>query len=271
MPAEKIFLKTYKNEESRDSLFTDIVRQHPGNLFLLGDLTSMGSNERAWLPLDGFVNSLHSNRTRVFAIPGNHEYMLRSANGMKNFTKRFPEKYLNGYTVTIDSIAIVMLNSNFNKQSEHEFHNQLAWYESAMDSLETDRATRAIMVCTHHAPFSNSKIVGSSEPVERLIVPKFEKCKKAVLFLSGHSHNLEYFTRPAGKHYVVIGGGGGITQPLLPMSKRVHQDLLEQDSKPLYFYLVIERKADSLKLTARGFKKDFRFFEYDIGEMKLNQ
>ena len=90
------------------------------------------------------------------------------------------------------------------------------------------------------------------------------------LFISGHSHNLEYFSDSIGKHFLVIGGGGGIAQSLTSMSKRKYHDLLEQDAKPVYFYLVIEKQGSSLKLIARGFKKDFSFFESEIGRINLN-
>ena len=45
MLVEKFFLKAYRNEEARDSLFADLKRHHPANIFMLGDLTSRGSDE----------------------------------------------------------------------------------------------------------------------------------------------------------------------------------------------------------------------------------
>jgi predicted MPP superfamily phosphohydrolase len=268
MTVEKIILKSYRNEEARDSLFADILRQRPGILFMLGDLSSKGSNIRAWEPLDGFLKSLSKTHTLVYVIPGNHEYMGEPAD-VPEFLHRFPEQWLHGYLVTVDSIAMVMLNSNFSRLSKEKLYRQLAWYKSVMDSLDSDPKTKAIIVCTHHPPFSNSKVVGSSKPVQDLVVPIFEKSKKSKLFISGHSHNLEYFAGSTGKHYLVIGGGGGITQPLVPPDKSIHHDLLEQDSKPLYFYLVIENNGD-LKLMAKGFKRDFRFFEEEIGTLPVH-
>jgi predicted MPP superfamily phosphohydrolase len=270
LPAEKIILKAYRNEEARDSLFADLIVQHPDNLFLLGDLVSRGSVEKAWLPLDNFLCLLKGANTSTYAIPGNHEYMGRSSNGIKMFVKRFPEKWLSGYTVDIDSIAVVMLNSNFTDLSEIELSKQLIWYKTEIESLDRNPAVKIIIVCTHHAPFSNSRIVGSSKPVEDLIVPAFEKSKKSKLFISGHSHNLEYFSDSIGKHFLVIGGGGGIAQPLIPMNKRIYVDLLKQDAKPLYFYLVIEKNENRLTLIAKGFKKDFIFFESYIGTLPIN-
>ena len=265
LPAEKIFLNAYRNEEARDSLFSDIIFQHPENLFMLGDLTSRGSNEKAWAPVDALLKSLKKINTKVYAIPGNHEYMWTSTIGMQMYNRRFQRTWQNGYSINIDSIAIVMLNSNFNKLTENELLKQSRWYKSEMDSLDADPAIKSIIVCTHHAPYSNSKIVGSSKQVADLIVPVFEKSHKSKLLISGHSHNLEFFSDSTGKHFLVTGGGGGIEQPLIPLSRRKNIDLIDQNAKPLYFYLIIERKNDILELTIRGFKKDFRFFEFNIG------
>ena len=263
LPIEKMVLKAYKNEEARDILFADILLHHPINLLMLGDLTSRGSVEKAWRPLDDFMNSLKKIGTKVYAIPGNHEYMSRFSGSTNMFIQRFPKEWLSGYVVSIDSIAIVMLNSNFKSMADNELSKQLKWFNSTMISLDSDPAINAIIVCTHHSPFSNSKIVGSSEPVQKLIIPAFEKSQKSKLFISGHSHNLEYFN--FGKHFLVIGGGGGLTQPLTPRINSKHHDLLDQDLKPLYFYLIIEKDGNKLKLIVRGFKKDFIFFEYLIG------
>ena len=270
LPMETIISKPYRNEEARDSLFADIIRQQPQTLFMLGDLTSMGSDAKAWVPLDTFLNSLNKISTSVYAIPGNHEYIGKST-GMRMFKQRFPEQWLYGYFVSLDSIAIVMLNSNFNELGRNEFSRQLTWYKSVMDSLDSVPDIQAIIVCIHHPPYSNSKVVGSSKPVSDLIVPIFEKTQKALLFISGHSHNLEYFADSIGKHFLVIGGGGGMAQPLIPMNKRIYVDLLNQETKPLYFYLVIEKNGNRLKLIAKGFKKDFTFFESYIDTITINE
>ncbi|MBI5010696.1 MAG: metallophosphoesterase [Bacteroidia bacterium] len=269
LPLEKMVLKAYKNEEARDILFADILLHNPGNLLMLGDLTSRGSNEKSWWPLDEFMNSLKAINTKVYAIPGNHEYMSRSSGGTEMFIQRFKKEWLSGYVVSIDSIAIVMLNSNVGNMADNELSEQLKWYKATMISLDSDPAINAIIVCTHHPPFSNSKIVGSSEPVQKLIIPEFEKSQKSKLFISGHSHNLEYFSNSFGRHFLVIGGGGSLTQPLVPRNKSKYHDLLEQDLKPIYFYLIIEKKDNKLKLIARGFKKDFVFFEYNFGFIPL--
>jgi hypothetical protein len=268
MTAEKVFLKAYRNVEARNKLFSDVILQHPKNFFMLGDLTAMGSNVKAWIPVDTLLHSLYKINTYVYAIPGNHEYFMKSSIGMQMFNHRFPKQWSYGYSVTIDSVAIIMLNSNFNYLTISESSEQISWYKRVLDSLDVDPNIKAIIVCTHHAPYSNSIVVGSSKPVADLFVPRFENTKKTKLFISGHSHSLEYFADSLGKYFLVIGGGGGLTHKLIPMNKRIHNDLLKQDEKPLYFYLVIERQGSKLKLIARGFKKDFKMFEFNFGEIK---
>lgn len=270
MKLENVFLKAYRNVEARDSLFTDIINQQPKSLFILGDLTSKGSDKKAWLSLDIFLKSLNRINAVIYAIPGNHEYMGESSVGMQMYRQRFQQQSLYGYSVNIDSIAIVMLNSNFKKLTEKEFSTQLIWYKTEMDMLDANPAIKAIIVCTHHAPFSNSKIVGSSKFVQTTLLPVFKISKKSKLFISGHSHNLEYFSDSTGKNYLVIGGGGGISQPLIPLNKRIYSDLLRQDSKPLFFYIVVEKNGNNLNLIAKGFKKDFNFFELNIGNLTIN-
>jgi hypothetical protein len=270
LSSETIFSKPFRNREARDSLFADIIRQNPGNLFMLGDLTELGSSKKAWNPLDGFLRSLQTMRTAVCAIPGNHEYMVIAPAGMKNFMKRFPEKWLYGYCNAVDSVGVVLLNSNFGKLRKNELSRQLLWYKTTMDSLDRDPAIKAIIVCTHHAPFSNSAVVGCNDGVIGSIVPEFEKSRKAILFISGHSHNLEHFASGTGKHYIVIGGGGGIAQPLLSATRCNYRDLIPREKKPLYFYVVAQREGNSLRITARGLSRDFTSMTLEIDRIAFN-
>jgi hypothetical protein len=270
MWVERVITKEDSNEEARDALFANIILQHPQDLFMLGDLTSKGSKEKVWAPLDTFLHSLKRTNTSVYAIPGNHEYMGKSSKGLQLFKQRFQEQWLYGYCVNIDSLAMVMLNSNFKQLGEKQLSKQLKWYRIKMDSLDADPGIKAIIVCTHHAPFTNSDVVNPSQKVLDSIVPTFENSKKSKLFISGHSHNLEYFPGKNGKHFLVIGGGGGLRQSLKPMEERKSTDLCNQDEKPRFFYLVIEKNGNYLKLIITGFKKDFKFFNLDIGKIECN-
>jgi hypothetical protein len=254
---EKILLHPYKNTEGRDSLFRDIEKHSPANIFLLGDLGSKGSSAKKWEAVDAFLDVLKRENSRIYAIPGNHEYLPSAKKGKRNYLKRFPLESLYGYCVTVDSVAIVMLNSNFNKLSEAGNGKQIKFYLNLMDSLDKCPTVLTIVVCAHHAPFSNSKIVGSSEVVQKAFVSRFMDSPKASLFITGHSHNLEYFNIK-NKHFLVIGGGGGLAQPLYKGVAQKYQDLLPEESKPLFFYITLQRMNRVLNLRATGLKKEFR-------------
>jgi hypothetical protein len=89
------------------------------------------------------------------------------------------------------------------------------------------------------------------------------------LYISGHSHNLEFFSPDSKKYFLVIGGGGGLTQPLYSGDKRLYEDLIQQDKKPVYFYLVTERRGDSLYLSVRGLQKDFSNIKtFEVGSIQ---
>ena len=266
---EKLRLKPNRNEEARDSLFSDLIRQKPRDLFLLGDLTSSGSNNNSWSPIKRLQLSLRKVNSHLFAIPGNHEYYSNARRGLRNFKQQFPEISLYGYCVKADSLAIMMLNSNFNKLNSGEIRKQQSWYMAAMDSLDSDKGIKMILLCSHQPPFTNSKIVKPSKQVAEFFLPRFYESNKSRLYISGHSHNLELFSKDSKKYFLVIGGGGGLTQPLYSGDKRIYKDLLQQDKKPVYFYLVTERIGDSLHLFVRGLQKDFNSIKtFEIGSIQ---
>lgn len=252
---EKIVLTPYKNKKGRDSLFKDIKRETQGTVFMLGDIVGMSSDIGLWSDVDSFLKNLRSKGTSVYAIPGNHEYLLNATSGIDNYLNRFPELPLNGYSVRTDSLAIVLLNSNFRDLSALQNNRQQHWYLAIMDSLDADASVKAVIVCAHHSPYSNSKVVGSSTAVQSSFVPRFESSKKAKLFISGHSHNLEYFTGMNNKHYLVIGGGGGIAQPLYTGESAKYKDLIKQGDKPLFFYIVLKRSGEEIDISIRGYSR----------------
>lgn len=270
MKIETMRLAPYRNEEARDSLFSDIIRQHPPYLFFLGDITSAGSNKQSWTPIDTFLNRLSITHTQVNAVPGNHEYYTSAKEGIANYSKRFPGNSLLGYCITTDSMALVMLNSNYRKLTREQTVQQQQWYLTKMDSLDADHSVKVIVVCLHHSPFTNSTIVSPSYAVSEAVLPRFNSSPKARLLLSGHSHNLEYFKNDSNKYFLVLGGGGGLIQPLRSPNRSLYTDLIPQNTKPLYFYVILSRTGNILTLQARGLQKDFSsYYTLDIGKIEL--
>jgi hypothetical protein len=265
LPSERLLLGKYRNEEARDTLFGRISRSHPRQLFMLGDMVSRGSDKSSWEPLKRLLASAALKESRVFVTPGNHEYMFSELNGIRSFIRTFGTAPLTAYTVRIDSVAVIMINSCFGDMGKEMIAEELRWYSAEMKELDSDHSVRAVIVCTHYSPYTNSKVVSPSVEVQNYLVPDYEKSAKSILFISGHSHNLEYFCRPTGKHYLVAGGGGGLIQPLYEGKDLKYNDLLMQKLKPLYFYITVGICSDRILMKACGPGRDFVFTETTIG------
>jgi UDP-2,3-diacylglucosamine pyrophosphatase LpxH len=255
---ESLTLGSNRNEEATDSIFADLIRRRPQHLFILGDLVSFGPYRRTWEGITQHVENLRKAGVAVHAVLGNHELMLFPQTGEENLQELFPDHVRTGYVQTVDSVAVVLLNSNFSDLGTKAVARQEKWYARALDSLQTEPAILHIVVCCHHSPFSNSKIVGGSKQVQKEFVPGFLATAKCRLFLSGHAHTYEQF-RQGGKTFLVIGGGGGARHPLNEGPDRRWDDLAPTP-KPLFHYLEIRRDHRKLIATVRGLRDDFGGF-----------
>lgn len=257
MWVERLVLRTHQNTKATQAIFTEILRIRPDVLYWLGDIVSLGYKNNKWRSIDQFLQQCTEAKTAVYAIMGNHDVMGRPRKGAKNFQQRFPEHCHTGYVRTTDQIAVVMLNSNFSTLSADDTAKQQAWYEKTLTDLDNDPDINVVIVTCHHAPYSNSKLVGSSKLVQQRFVPPYIRSQKARLFITGHSHAFEQF-QFEGKTFLVIGGGGGLRQPLNTSPSRLSD--LATEYKPMFHYLAVLRDGDGLKLTSYCLKKDFSGF-----------
>ena len=254
---EKIIRKTNHNEKATELIFKDVIFIHPSCLFILGDVVSLGYSDAKWKNMDTYLKWCADDSIPVYAVLGNHEVMFHADKGKGKFQSRFPMHSATGYSEVIDSVAVILLNSNFSEMKDTEIIKQDKWYKNTLQKMDSDPAIKFIIVGCHHSPYSNSKVVGPSLPVQQQFVPGFIHSKKCVLFLSGHSHNFERF-KIQGKYFLVIGGGGGPHQPLY--KKELTPDL-SHDYKPMFHYLEVKRYRDSLQITSRELKSDFSGFD----------
>ncbi len=256
MWVEKILLKPDSNLKATRMLFSDVDAIHPAALFILGDVVSLGKSDKAWQNMDKYINQTRHDSIPVYATLGNHEVMFNAEKGTEKFKERFPMYNPAGYTEVVDSVAVVLLNSNFKAMSTAAIDSQNMWYTQKIAALDADPAIKFIIVGCHHSPYTNSRIVKPSVQVQQNFVPAFIKSKKCALFISGHSHNFERFN-VEGKYFLVIGGGGGLHQPLNTNAK-FHD--LSSDYKPMFHYLEIKRDNDTLQVLSRQLKPDFSGF-----------
>ena len=255
MQTETLWLKEERNVEATSILFSRLLKENVDAVFMLGDLVAMGSREKDWTTVDYFTAALRRQSKNVYANPGNHEYSFPASAGIDEFYKRFPRAQATVQVYIINSVAMVLVDANYAHLSRSRKKSQEARYRQCLDSLQNDATVQVIIVCTHQPPFTNSTAVKSSKEVQKRLIPDYLSTPKAALFLSGHSHNMEHF-REQGKDFLVAGGGGGLSQPLLAPQKRKYHDLIEDGQRIRFFYLIIEQKDNMLTVKAKGMPAD---------------
>ena len=120
--------------------------------------------------------------------------------------------------------------------------DQSEWYKKTIDEYEADSTISFIIVGTHHSPYTNSKIVPpATESTYKDIfagyLNSFYSSKKCKLFVSGHAHAFEHF-QFKGKDFLVIGGGGGVQQPLYYGESQKYHDLYSSTLEKRMFHFI---------------------------------
>ena len=261
MFVEKLVLKPNHNRAATADIFAAIEQDKPKSLYMLGDVVGLGSSRRKWKKVDAFLDNCRKDGTSVCGLLGNHEVMGRKKRGERFFQQRFPMNVSTGYVSVTDSVAVVMLNSNFAALSAADENKQQQWYTGTLAALDASDSVKAIIVCCHHAPFTNSNIVKCNKTVQQQFVPAYIALRKAQLFITGHAHAFEHFN-VQGKDFLVIGGGGGLHQPLGSGAGAL--DDLAVDYKPMFHYLSVKRMDNNLVVRSHFLKTDFSGFDKGI-------
>jgi hypothetical protein len=257
---EMLFLPSNRNTEARAMIFDAILSEKPGAVFHVGDIVALGFWDGSWEAADEFVGRLTAASIPFFPTRGNHELMVFPRRGEANFARRFPEARRSGYGRTVGPLAVLLLNSNFRNLTADEVTEQQQWYEDALVALDADTSVKAVIVACHHPPYTNSTIVGPSSEVQERFVPPFLGSRKGVAFLSGHAHAMESFSL-FGKRFLVIGGGGGLQQPLLTGdAQRWDDEFPVPSEKRMFHYLRCVVTDEAVVLSVRMLKDDFSGF-----------
>ena len=261
---EYLILARNDNERATRKILDLILQEpDPAAVFHLGDAVAWGSSDEDWRPIDDFLARLRGRGVPVYGVMGNHEYMNSAAEGVALFKRHFPEFPQSWYSVRIASLAAIVINSNFDELSELDKAAQKKFYEERLQAFEADPEVRGIIVCAHDPPYTNSKIVSPSLEVEREFVPLFLSARKTKLFLSGHSHAAEDLVPKnkdlQGKHFLVLGGGGGLLHPLyLGRSRRIEDRFPLQTERRWFHYVRLTLGTEGLKVTYRILRQDLQ-------------
>jgi len=215
-------LQNENNDPERQLLLPMLASRHPAFLVILGDLVSMGSSDSDWSEFEDRAQSVRDGHIPVLAVLGNHEYMLLAKSGVRRFFDRVPDQEgKQWYEQTYGPLGMLFLNSNLDNPKDEASIAQLAWYQTALAKMQGDPAVRGILVFMHHAPFTNSSLVGDNAYAQQNFVPPFMAASKTLAMITGHAHGYERFEQ-GSKMFVVSAGGGGPRFPVLSGNERRH-------------------------------------------------
>lgn len=217
---------------------------NPAFLFHLGDLI-YGTGKQDHYG-ERFYRPYRHYPGKIIAIPGNHDGETRSAadepslsafaanfcadtaavsnqasnSGIFRETMTQPGVY---WMLDAPFLRIIGLYSNrlenpgFLEGDGGDDSSQLDWLKKTLKGLSRNKNRKALIIATHHPPYSSGGHDGSIEMRQSIDA----MCSDTGVFpdavLSGHSHNYQRYTRRiAGKQipYIVAGTGGIGTQPV---------------------------------------------------------
>ncbi len=239
------------NDSLRRPLLRGLAMDDPDAVVLLGDMVWAGSSISYWRYFDTVMFPLRKRNIPMFPLLGNHEYIGVEELMLNRVRQRFPHMTEEPYVRVIDSVAIVFLNTNFQEIGLEATKRQLAWFRSEIPCLDDSAAIKAIIVCGHHPPFTNSSLVDDDPILKRYYASTFLRAGKTLIWFSGHCHSYEHFSA-YGKHWITSGGGGGPRQSLRIGDRRRHRDLYTGPSIRPLNYCLVERNGTELIVTVRA-------------------
>jgi 3',5'-cyclic AMP phosphodiesterase CpdA len=250
---------------------------NPAFLFHLGDVIYGPGKEAHYS--GRFYRPYSHYPGKIIAIPGNHDGEVRDqadAPSLSAFQNNFCQPApavpvaassiginrqapaLPGVYWMLDApfVRVIGLYSNLLEnpgflQGSNNDTAQLDWLKKTLQSIKSSSAKKALVVATHHPPYSAGGHSGSTDMNADIT----NLCTAAGvlpdLFLSAHAHNYQRYTRSLnGKKitYIVAGTGGMPPQPLPDASGQPidtgHEVTYDGAMKSLgYLYVTITKTA----------------------------
>ena len=249
---------TGKGKHSPQSDVVDLMRadydptrppmDQPAFLLHLGDVV-YGVNKEA-LYRDQFYRPNNKYPGRILAVPGNHDGEINEKTDPKSLTafhRNFVAKKPKRTAAAGSSLRPAMTQPGVYFLLEAPFVRVIGLYTNAADEAgflsseeigfaqkdflidqlkaiaDKRRAgdTAALVIATHHPPYSASDHPGSKEMLDDFDDAFRQAGVAPDLFLSGHAHNYQRFTRTftlgtqtIETPYIVAGGGGHGASPI---------------------------------------------------------
>jgi hypothetical protein len=241
----------HEAEQVGDEMATDYKAGagglNPAFLLHLGDVIYGPDKETHYG--DRFYRPYRHYPGKILAIPGNHDGEVRAAAdgpslsafranfcaaaaavppaasgiGIFRETVTQPGVY---WLLEAPFVRIIGLYSNLLEnpgflEGSGNNTSQLDWLKTTLTAIARMKDHKALVIATHHPPYSQSGHSGSTEMNQSIT----DACTAAGIMphavLSAHAHNYQRYTRRIGGQqvlYIVAGGGGMPPQPVAPAS-----------------------------------------------------
>lgn len=252
-----------QNDEIREQIFPQILSHRPSSVVMLGDLVNWGASVDEWSYFDGISKTARDANVEFITLMGNHEYYGSNSSAFKNISARFSDMRAamayrrTWYSKVADSIAFLILDSNFGELSDEQKDMQKAWLDSVVLAFDKTPSVLNIVLCTHHPAYTNSTVVHDEPNVQGFIKDALLRSDKITLAASGHAHTYEHFLVDNTLNVIVSGGGGGPRQELASAKDMIHHDLYRSSSTVRDFnYCTIDRSNDTLSITMIHFDEN---------------
>lgn len=237
-----------QNEAARQELIAKLAREEkPALLVHLGDMVNAGASRGEWEYFDRLIAPLP---VPLHPVLGNHEYWGPDVLALHYLRERFPELAPRTYrTLRQGALGLVLADSNLRGEVGAE---QARWFEDTLQGFEREPSVRAVLVFTHHPPFTNARYREDDAWVSAYLLPSFLRSRKTLLWASGHVHGYERFEQ-SGKVFIVSGGGGGPRVEYRVGAAAPHRAAYAptDPARRAFHYVVIAEKGPALQVTVK--------------------
>lgn len=280
--------------------------RNPALFIHLGDV--IYGQDKTLLYRDEFYRPYTTYPGKIIAIPGNHDgetFPQTDPTALKAFRDNFCAA-----TATVPPIAsdvrifretmtqpgvywmlsapfvnIIGLYSNIAEGpgsilGANNDKKQLQWLDKTLSNLKRAADPRALVIATHHPPYSS----GGHSPSKLMLEQIDSVCKANKMaphaMLSGHSHNYQRYTRTTDFGngavkipYVVAGCGGHAASIVTDANGQQMGETVFEKSMKGYGYLMITANAAQLSVemfeTTGGTKQSFDAVTVDVANHRL--
>jgi hypothetical protein len=270
---------------------------NPAFLFHLGDV--IYGNDKANHYGERFYSPYKRYPGKIIAIPGNHDGEVRSPAddpSLSAFLANFcvplgseavpPQASATGvYRKTMAQpgacwmleapfLRIVGLYSNRienfgyleGKTKNGQLDSsQIDWLGTTLSNIAKDKNKKALIIATHHPPYSSSGHNGSYETLGTIDKACSDAGVTPDAFLSAHAHNYQRYTRKMGGKqvpYIVVGTGGMPVQPVQPATGQPTTNNVSYDAAVAslgYLYVTVSSKQMKFEFWQLGSQHNTAF------------